>query len=234
MPDPLLLKLSGEALGNDDGVLDHAGIDRVCGEIKAGLVAAPRPLALVVGGGNILRGGMVADRLADPKRGDYMGMLATLINALALKDGLERAGLQAEVVAPFAVPSTAHAYNRDQVHAWLAAGTIVIFGGGTGHPCFTTDTTAALRAAEIGAGELAKGSGVDGIYSADPRKDPAAERFETLTFDQALAGQYGVMDQTAFALCRAQNVPIRVFDMNRAGAITDVFGANAPGTLVTG
>ena len=166
MKAPLLLKVSGEALGHDDGILDQAGVDRVCTEIVTGSRAAGQPVALVVGGGNILRGGMVADELADPLRGDYMGMLATLINATALKDGFERAGVVAEVVAPFAVPSVSIAYDRDTVKRLLSDGVIVIFGGGTGHPCFTTDTTAALRAAEIGATELAKGSNVDGIYTA--------------------------------------------------------------------
>jgi len=120
------------------------------------------------------------------------------------------------------------------VMAWLADGVVVVFGGGTGHPFFTTDTTAALRAAEIGAAALLKGSSVDGIYEADPRTHPEAKRLECLTFDQAVAGRYAVMDQTAFALCRDRCVPIRVFDMRRPGAITAALGANPPGTLVGG
>jgi uridylate kinase len=228
---PRLLKLSGEALGGGTGVFDQREIDRVCGELVAG-ARAGAPVAVVVGGGNIVRGIDLKGRAADPLRGDYMGMLATLINSLALRDAIERAGGRCEVVAPHAVPNVAKGYDRQQTLAWLASGTIVIFGGGTGHPCFTTDTAAALRAAEIGAGELLKGSKVDGVYSADPKKDPSAKRFDTLTFDQALAGRYGVMDLAAFELCRDRGVSIRVFDMTKPGAIAAALGPNPPGTLV--
>ena len=132
------------------------------------------------------------------------------------------------------VPNVARAYDRNQVIGWLRSGAIVVFGGGTGHPFFTTDTAAALRAAEIGASELLKGSKVDGIYTADPKKDPQAKRFDRLTFDQAVEGRYGVMDAAAFALCRENRVPIRVFDMTKPGTITQALGANPPGTLVGG
>jgi uridylate kinase len=227
---PRLLKLSGEALAASDGILDPAIIDRVCAELLAGARLAP--VAVVVGGGNILRGAELKARAADPVRGDYMGMLATLINSLALCDGIERQGGACKVVAPHGIPNVAHQYDRAQVLAWLAAGTLVVFGGGTGHPFFTTDTTAALRAAEIGAAELLKGSKVDGIYTADPKKDPAARPLERLTFDQAVDGRYGVMDAAAFAICRDQRVAIRVFDMTAPGSIAAALGPNPPGTVV--
>ncbi len=228
---PRLLKLSGEALGADDGIIDDAELMRVCRELVAGASAAA-PVAVVVGGGNIIRGANVKAVATDPTRGDYMGMLATLINALALKGGIERAGGRCEVVGPHAIPNVCRAYDRAQVLAWLAAGVIVVFGGGTGHPFFTTDTTAALRAAEIGAAEVLKASKVDGIYTADPKKDPTATRFEYLTFDQAIAGRYGVMDTAAFALCRDHAIGIRVFDMTVAGTISAALGDHPPGTLV--
>jgi uridylate kinase len=135
-------------------------------------------------------------------------------------------------MAPHALPNVAQAYDRARAVALLDAGTVVIFGGGTGHPFFTTDTAAALRAAEIGAGELLKGSKVDGVYSADPKKDPGARRFDSLTFEQALAGRYGVMDIAAFELCRDQRVNIRVFDMTKPGAVAAALGPKPPGTLV--
>ncbi len=229
---PRLLKLSGEALsGSSEGILDQRELDRVCAEVVAG-ASAGAPVAIVVGGGNIMRGADLKVRSSDPTRGDYMGMLATLINALALKDGIERAGGRCEVMAPQAIANVARAYDRQQAMTWLAAGVIVVFGGGTGHPFFTTDTAAALRAAEIGAAELIKGSKVDGIYSSDPKKDPKAKRFDVLTFDQAVEGRFGVMDLTAFTLCRDHDVSIRVFDMTKPGAITAALGPNPPGTLV--
>jgi uridylate kinase len=228
---PKLLKLSGEALkGASDGVLDHKEVARVCAEMVGG--AKSGPLAVVIGGGNIYRGAAAQSYVSDPTRGDYMGILATLFNALALKDGIERAGGRCEVVAPHAMSNVAHAYERPKVMSWLSSGVIVVFGGGTGHPFFTTDTAAALRAAEIGASVVLKGSKVDGIYSADPKKNPNATRFEHLTFDEALAGRFAVMDLAAFALCQERSVNIRVFDMTAHGSITAALGDNPPGTLV--
>jgi uridylate kinase len=228
---PRLLKLSGEALQGRDGILDWQTVERVCAELLTGLQRGP--IAVVVGGGNIMRGAEMHGRNAgDPTRGDYMGMLATLINSLALKEGIERQGGRAEVVAPHFIPNVCHQYNRAQVMAWLASGMVVIFGGGTGHPFFTTDTTAALRATEIGAAELLKGSKVDGIYTADPKKVANAKRFDFLTFDQAVEGRYAVMDATAFPICRDHHVTIRVFDMTVPGAIAAALGPNPPGTLV--
>lgn len=230
---PKLLKLSGEALkGSSPGVLDPDEVERVCREVLTATQTGAA-VAIVIGGGNIFRGGEFRKGL-DPTRGDYLGMLATLFNALALKDTIERLGGSAECVAPQAVANVARAYDRNQVVGWLRSGTIVVFGGGTGHPFFTTDTAAALRAAEISASELLKGSKVDGIYTADPKKDPTAKRFDRLTFDQAVEGRYGVMDAAAFALCRENQVPIRVFDMTRPGTIALALGTNPPGTLVGG
>lgn len=230
-PRPRLLKLSGEALEAREGILDWHTVERVCGELLSGL--ARGPVAVVVGGGNIMRGAEMRGRNAgDPTRGDYMGMLATLINSLALKEGIERQGGRCEVVAPHHIPNVCHQYNRAQVMGWLASGIVVVFGGGTGHPFFTTDTTAALRASEIGAVELLKGSKVDGIYTADPKKVTDAKRFDFLTFDQAVEGRYGVMDATAFPICREHRITIRVFDMTAPGAIAAALGPNPPGTLV--
>jgi uridylate kinase len=229
MTKPRLLKLSGEALGADDGIFDPAKVTAVCQEVVAG--ALHGAVAIVVGGGNIIRGGGLRG-MADPTRGDRMGMLGTCINALALHDGIERAGGRALVMAPFALANVCQAFERSTALAALAAGTVVVFGGGTGHPFFTTDTAAALRAAEIGAGELLKGSKVDGIYTADPRKDPTATRIPAMTFDQAVDGRYGVMDLAAFALCRENRIRIRVFDMTRPGTIAAALGPTPPGTLV--
>ncbi len=227
---PRLLKLSGEALGSHAETFDMRELARVCREILNGLPRAP--IALVIGGGNIVRGVDLKSGAADVTRGDYMGMLATLINALALKDGIERLGGRCEVVGPHGIPNVCRLYDRAQVLAWLADGVVVVFGGGTGHPFFTTDTAAALRAAEIGADELLKGSKVDGIYTADPKKVTDAKRFDFLTFDQAIEGRYGVMDAAAFALCRDQHINVRVFDMTAAGMISQALGPNPPGTLV--
>jgi uridylate kinase len=228
---PRLLKLSGEALkGSGNGVLDRSEVERVCREVLSATHAGVR-VAIVIGGGNIFRGAEFHESL-DPTRGDYLGMVATLFNALALKDSIEQLGGIAECVAPHAIPNIARVYERNQVMSWLDKGTIVVFGGGTGHPFFTTDTAAALRAAEIGASELLKGSKVDGIYSADPKKDPTAKRFSRLTFDQAVDGRYGVMDAAAFALCRENRVPIRVFDMTKPGSIAQALGPHPAGTLV--
>ncbi|MBA3708584.1 MAG: uridine monophosphate kinase [Planctomycetes bacterium] len=229
---PRLLKLSGEVLGGSDGPLNGSEIRRICAELVSG-ARGGAPLALVIGGGNILRGATVRDGAADPTRGDYMGMLGTCINGLALKDGIEVLGGRCETVGPQAIANVCRAYDRQQTLSWLRDGVIVVFVGGTGHPFLTTDTAAALRAAEIGAGELLKGSKVDGIYSADPKKDPTAKRFESLSFQQAIDGRYAVMDIAAFELCRDQRIDIRVFDMTAAGTIAAALGPKPPGTLVS-
>jgi uridylate kinase len=228
---PRLLKLSGEALGTAEAIFDHGVVDRVCGELATAVRAGSRA-AVVVGGGNILRGASVKGRLRVPARGDDMGMLATLINAVMLRDALERAGVGAAVVAPHAVPGIAAAYDQAAVAAALAAGSVVVFGGGTGHPFFTTDTAAALRGAQIGACEVLKASTIDGVYTADPRTTPGARRYERLDFDEAITRRLGVMDLAAFALCREAGIAVRVFDMRTPGAIAAAFGPNPPGTIV--
>jgi len=233
MPDdrrPRLLKLSGEALGTPEAAFHHPEIDRVGAEIVAG--QADGPVAVVVGGGNIVRGASLKDICADPARGDYMGMLATLINAVALKDAIERAGGRCEVMAPHEVPNVAQRYDRERARNRLATGSVVVFGGGTGHPFFTTDTAAALRAAEIGAAVLLKATTVDGVYDSDPAENPDARRFDEVSFDECLGGRFAVMDMAAFSLCRDQAVPIRVFDMRAAGAVRQALGKTPPGTLV--
>lgn len=229
---PVLLKISGEALrGASEGIFDPAMLARVANEV-APAVRHGQAVAVVVGGGNIVRGKAIAHLNTPRGRADDMGMLATLINAVALRAAFEQAGLKVAVVAPAAIPNVAIAQDRGQVAQMLAERTVVIFGGGTGQPFFTTDTAAALRAAEIGARCLFKGSQVDGIYSADPAKDPNAQRYERLSFDEAIEQRLQVMDTAAFALCREQRIPIRVFDIHRPGSITAALGPNPPGTLV--
>ncbi len=229
---PRLLKLSGEVFGGPGGVLDPGAIQRICVELDTGVRGAP--VAVVVGGGNILRGASVRTGSSDPTCGDYIGMLGTLINGLALKEGLARLGRRCEVMAPQGIANVARTYDRQQALSWLAEGVILVFAGGTGHPFLTTDTAAALRAAEIGAGELLKGSKVDGIYSADPKKDPTAKRFDTMTYQQAIDGRFAVMDLSAFELCRDRDISIRVFDMTAPGTIAAALGPHPPGTLVRG
>lgn len=226
---PFLLKLSGEALGSPGVVHDLAVLDRLAGEIVGG-VAAGQPLAIVVGGGNIVRGR--SRPTYDPTRGDHMGMLGTLINALAVVDAIEAAGGAARVVAPHAIPQVAESFDRRRVRDLLAAGVVVVFGGGTGHPFFSTDTAAALRAAEIGASTLLKASLVDGVYEADPKRDPNARRFDRLTIAEALARRLAVLDHAAFDLCLRCGIDIRVFDLGQAGAVLAALGDEPPGTLV--
>ena len=225
---PILLKISGEALAAASeaaaptGIFAAEQLARVCDEIVSGSRDHQQPVAVVVGGGNIIRGRVWQDHgsaSGDPARGDQMGMLATLINAIALREGIERAGGTAIIMAPFAVPQIADAFEYNAARAALDAGSVVIFGGGTGNPFFTTDTAAALRGAQIRAKAVLKGSNVDGIYDADPRQNPAAKRFTELSFDDALQRNLKIMDAAAFTLCQEKNLPIRVFDMNTPGTI---------------
>jgi uridylate kinase len=236
MRAPILLKLSGEALsGTTEGILDPEQVDRVCREMVTGSQEFSQPLGVVVGGGNIMRGRIWADHGAlssDPARGDQMGMLATLINAIALRDGIERVGGSAVILAPYAVPQVAETFHYDAAHQAFAAGSIVIFGGGTGNPFLTTDTAAAMRGAQIRATAVLKGSNVDGIYDQDPRNNPAAKRYDQLSFADALAQGLGIMDAAAFALCQERQINVRVFDMNEPGTIQAACGPQPPGTIV--
>ncbi|MBR6002201.1 MAG: UMP kinase [Bacteroidales bacterium] len=228
----VLLKISGESLGGSAGKgLDTASLAAVAKEIadaaKAGL-----QIGLVNGGGNIFRGLQGVDKGFDRVDGDRMGMLATVINALALKMFLKAEGVPAEVFTSTPMEPVAPYYMRDKVVRLLEKGGVAILAGGTGHPFFTTDSGAALRALEIGADALLKGTRVDGVYTADPEKDPSAVRYEELTFDKALADNLKVMDRTAFALCEQGNIPIVVFNMTVPGNLTRLLEGKAIGTVV--
>ncbi|MBU0553036.1 UMP kinase [Myxococcota bacterium] len=209
----VLFKVSGEMLaGEAQSGLDPTTLARLAAECVA-LRDEGVELALVVGGGNLFRGIAGAASGMDRSRADQMGMLATTINALALADALRRAGGRARVLSAFELPRMVELFNAEAARAYLADGEILIFSGGTGNPYFTTDSAAALRAAEIGAGLLLKGTKVDGVYSADPLKHPEAERFNHLSYQDCLSRQLRVMDQAAFSLCAESGVQIRVFQM---------------------
>jgi len=228
----ILLKLSGEALGADAPGYHAETMAHFVREI-AGVVASGVQVGIVVGGGNLFRGATGALTGMDRPTADSMGMLATVMNALAMKDALVRAGVPARVQTAVAIAHVGEAFERDAALRLLEAGTVVIFGGGTGNPFFTTDTAAALRGAEIGADLLLKATKVDGVYTADPKKDPAATRYATLTFDEAIAKNLGVLDTAAFALCREQKLPLVVFDVFKPGALARVVAGGDEGTRVT-
>jgi len=230
----ILLKLSGEALGGEVGL-------GICPEVvhdMASQIGEVRDLGvevvIVVGGGNIFRGTQGSAKGIERATGDYMGMLATVINALALQDALEKAGVATRVQSAIWMSQVAEPFIRRRAVRHLEKGRVVIFGGGTGNPYFSTDTAAALRANEIGAEVILKATKVDGIYDADPKKNPRAKRFGTITFIEALQRQLKVMDSTAFSLCMDNKLPIIVFDMFRAGNLKRVVCGETVGTLVTG
>lgn len=204
------------------------GIVRQIGEV----VALQVQVGLVVGGGNLFRGATGALSGMDRATADTMGILATVMNALALKDALLRAGIPAQVMTATAIAHVGEAFERDAAVRLLQSGRVVIFAGGTGNPFFTTDTAAALRAAEIGAELMLKATKVDGVYTADPKKDPAATRYARLTFDEAIARNLGVLDTAAFALCREQGIPLQVFSIFKAGALKRVVMGEDEGTRV--
>ena len=228
----VLLKISGESLGGSAGKgLDTASLEAIAKEIAAAAKAGLQ-IGLVNGGGNIFRGLQGVDRGFDRVDGDRMGMLATIINALALKMFIKAEGVPAEVFTSTPMEPVAPYYMRDKVVRFLEKGGVAILAGGTGHPFFTTDSGAALRALEIGADALLKGTRVDGVYTADPEKDPSAVRYEELTFDKALADGLKVMDRTAFALCEQGDVPIVVFNMTVSGNLTRLLHGDPVGTVV--
>ena len=232
-PRRVVLKLSGEAFARADlgyGI-DPATVDQTAKEIAAA-VADGVEVAIVVGGGNIFRGLSEAASGMDRANADYMGMLATVINALALRDGLERAGAECRVQTALTIQEVAEPYIRLRAIRHLEKGRVVIFAGGTGNPFFTTDTTAALRAAEIGADAVLKATKVDGIYTADPVKHPDAELMEELDYMHAIAEQLGVMDTTAITMCMENDLPIRVFNMTVPGNITKAVRGEQIGTVV--
>ena len=228
----VLLKLSGESLGGPAGKgIDEnwlaAYAEEVAEAVKNGL-----QVAIVIGGGNIFRGLQGVGKGFDRVNGDKMGMLATVINSLGLAMAIRSAGVEAEVFTATPMMPVARYYMRDDAVAVMERGGVALIAGGTGNPYFTTDSGAALRALEIGADALLKGTRVDGVYTADPEKDPAAVKYDELSFDKAMEGRLKVMDQTAFALCREGNMPIIVFDMNQKGNLTKLVKGEKVGTLV--
>jgi uridylate kinase len=228
----VVIKLSGEYFaGSQPAGLDQAVIDRIAGD----LIAAQQlgiEIAVVVGGGNMVRGMAVSSHGVSRTTGDTMGMLATVMNCLALQSAIERRGRAAKTLSAFVMPQVCELFTASAAHKYLAEGTIVLLGGGTGNPYFTTDTTAVLRAAEIGAQAVLKATNVDGVYSADPKKDPTAKRFDRLTHSQAIQGGYKVMDATAFALARETSLPIIVFSIAEPGSIGAVLEGTGRGTVV--
>lgn len=228
----ILLKLSGEALMGDDAFgINQATIVRMVEEI-AEITRMGVQVAVVIGGGNIFRGVAGGSVGMDRATADYMGMLATVMNALALGDTMEKAGLVARVMSAIAIDRVVEPYVRPKALQYLEEGKIVIFAAGTGNPFFTTDTAAALRGAEIGAQIVLKATKVDGVYTADPKKDPAATRYTSITFDEAMHQNLEVMDATAFALCRDQKLPVKVFSIFKHGALKRVVQGEDEGTLV--
>jgi uridylate kinase len=228
----VLLKLSGEALmGNDAYGINRATIDgMVAQEAQAHDLGVE--LAIVIGGGNIFRGVAPGASGMDRATADYMGMMATVMNALALQDAMRSAGLTARVQSALKIEQVVEPYIRPKALRYLEEGKVVIFAAGTGNPFFTTDTAAALRGAEIGAEVVLKATKVDGVYSADPMKDPTATRYQSISFDEAIGRDLKVMDATAFALCRDQKLPIRVFSIFKQGALKRVLMGEDEGTLV--
>ena len=229
----ILLKLSGESVGGSDGSgLDGAVLTAYARQIRK-IADAGCQVAIVIGGGNIFRGLGGSEEGYDRLKGDQMGMLATVINSLALESYLVRAGCRARVFTSIRMEPVGELYNRDRVSDALKDGVVSILAGGTGNPFFTTDTAAALRAVELHCDVLLKGTRVDGVYTADPEKDKNAARFDVLTFDEALDKKLRVMDITAFAMCSENRMPVIVFDMNREGNLESVVAGGKCGTLVT-
>ena len=228
----VLLKLSGEALMGDDAYgINRATIDGMVAQV-AQAQALGVELAIVIGGGNIFRGVAPGASGMDRATADYIGMMATVMNALALQDAMRSAGLTARVQSALKIEQVVEPYIRPKALRYLEEGKVVIFAAGTGNPFFTTDTAAALRGAEIGAEVVLKATKVDGVYSADPMKDPTATRYQTISFDEAIGRDLKVMDATAFALCRDQKLPIRVFSIFKQGALKRVLLGEDEGTLV--
>ncbi len=227
-----LLKVSGEALAGERGQgLDYGVVEGLAGQIK-GVHAQGIHLGLVVGGGNIVRGAHASREGLDRVNADYMGMLATVINALALQDILEKMGVQTRVMTAIRMESLAEPYIRRRAVRHMEKGRMVIFAGGTGNPFFSTDTAAVLRALEIEAEVILKATGVDGIYTGDPKKDPTAKFIPELSFQEAIVNGYAVMDANAFGLCKDNKLPIVVFNINKPGAIARVLSGERVGTIV--
>ena len=229
----ILLKLSGEALmGSKQFGIDNDRLKQYATEIKS-VVDRGVQVAIVIGGGNIFRGVQAAEGGMERTQGDYMGMLATVINSMALQSALEAEGIDTRLQSAIELKQIAEPFIRRRAIRHLEKGRVVIFGGGTGNPFFTTDSAASLRAIEIDADVILKGTRVDGIYDADPEKHPEAQRFETISFDEVFSRGLQVMDMTAFTLCNENNLPIVVFDMNQSGNLERLVEGQDVGTLVT-
>ena len=228
----ILLKLSGEALMGDKSFgFDNGVIAQYAKDIKS-IVELGVQVAIVIGGGNIYRGMNEAETGIERAHGDYMGMLATVINGMAMQAGLEKIGVYTRLQSAIKMEQIAEPYIRRRAIRHVEKGRVVIFGAGTGNPYFTTDTAGSLRAIEISAEVILKGTRVDGIYTADPEKDPSAEKFETITFQECISRNLKVMDMTAFTLCMENQLPIIVFDMNKPGNLLRVVRGEKVGTLV--
>ena len=228
----VLLKLSGESLmGENSFGLDPAVIGRYAQEIKS-LVESGVQTAIVIGGGNIYRGMNESETGIERAHGDYMGMLATVINGMAIQAMLEKLGVYTRLMSAIKMEQVAEPYIRRRAIRHLEKGRVVIFGAGTGNPYFTTDTAGSLRAIEIGADVILKGTRVNGVYSADPEKDPAATRYDTISYRECIDRNLKIMDMTAFTLCMENKMPIVVFDMNRGGNLRRVVYGEKEGTLV--
>jgi uridylate kinase len=229
----VLLKLSGEALmGDKQFGIDNARLDQYAKEIKS-IYEKRVEIAIVIGGGNIFRGVQAEQGGMDRTQGDYMGMLATMINSMALQGALESNGMQTRLQSAIEMKEIAEPYIKRKAVRHLEKGRIVIFGAGTGNPYFTTDSAGALRAIEIEADAILKGTRVDGIYTADPEKDPNATKYDHITFDEAYNKNLNVMDMTAFTLCKENDLPIIVFDMNKGGNLAKLMEGEKIGTLVS-
>jgi len=229
----VLLKLSGEALMGDlDYGIEPKVIQRIAGEIATARNNGVE-IAIVIGGGNIFRGAGLARAGMDRVTGDYMGMLATVMNALAIQDALESLNVYARVMSALQIHEVCEDYIRRRAVRHLEKGRVVILAAGTGNPFFTTDTAASLRAIEIGADVLLKATKVDGVYDSDPMSNPDAKRFETVSYDQVLSDKLSVMDATAIVMCRDNNLPLRIFDLTRENALVQAMSGYKIGTVVT-
>jgi len=228
----VLLKLSGESLmGRKQFGIDHQRLEQYAAEIKE-IVTTGLELAIVIGGGNIFRGIQASEGGMDRVQGDYMGMLATMINSMALQSALENAGVRTRLMSAIKMDEIAEPFIRRRAIRHLEKGRVVIFGAGTGNPYFTTDSAASLRAIEIEADVILKGTRVDGIYTADPEQDSTAKKFTTITFNEVYDRGLKVMDMTAFTLCHENRLPIIVFDMDEGGNLKKVISGESIGTLV--
>jgi len=228
----VLLKLSGEALmGDGDFGIDPKVLNRMALEVGQ-LIGIGVQVGVVIGGGNLFRGAALSAAGMDRVTGDHMGMLATVMNALAMRDALERSNISTRVMSAIPMSGVVEHYDRRSAMRWLKDGDVVIFSAGTGNPFFTTDSAACLRGIEVEADVVLKATKVDGVYDADPMKVKKAKKFDRLTYDEVLDRKLGVMDLTAICLCRDHSMPVRVFNMNKAGALTSIMVGEPEGTLI--